>query len=365
MQNVTPTTTSNQQFTQLDLQVAVEDMMLVLNNKEKEVLVRRFSLNNSSRETLDSIWKRFSITRERVRQIEWNALNKLRRTAHSSQLRFINKEAETILADNWWIMKEDDLVVAILNKLWKDNSFIEWNMIRLSLSVDTEIEKNTKSKTLLPSWRFVEIKLSDIETITNAAFNLLKKRWKVWEDEWMISSILELALFKNKRPTDKLIVSSLKTDSRIHKWIEGWWLMEWRSINPKSIKDKAKIVLQKEMKPMHFIEISNRISDVWFKKRSVTVQAVHNELIKYEDFVLVWRWIYWLQEWWMVSGSVSDVIESVLEANDGPMVKYKIVREVQKLRDVKVWTISLNLQKNPRFVRVGRAMYTLKDSSKK
>jgi len=52
-------------------------------------------------------------------------------------------------------------------------------MIRLSLSVDTEIEKNNKSKTLLPSWRFMEIKLSDIETITNAAFNLLKKKGDV------------------------------------------------------------------------------------------------------------------------------------------------------------------------------------------
>ncbi len=348
------------QLNQIDLQAAVEDMMLVLNSKEKEVLIRRFSLNNDPKETLDSIWKRFSITRERVRQIEWNALNKLRRTAHSSQLRFINKEAENILADSGWVMREEDLVASILNKLWKDNLFLEWNMIRLSLSVDTEIEKNNKSKTLLPSWRFMEIKLSDIETITNAAFNLLKKKGDVSWDEWVVSSILELSLFKNKRPTDKLIISSLNTDSRIHRNWEWWGLMEWRSVNPKSIKDKAKIVLQKEKLPLHFVDIANSIAEVWFKKRSVTIQAVHNELIKYDDFVLVWRWIYWLKEWWMISWSVSDVIENVLEDNKDPMVKYKIVREVQKLRDVKVWTISLNLQKNPRFIRVGRAMYTLK-----
>ena len=339
--------------------------MLVLNNKEKEVLIRRFSLNSNPKETLDSIWKRFSITRERVRQIEWNALNKLRRTAHSSQLRFVNKEAENILAENGWVMWEDDLVAAILNRLWKESSFLEWNMIRLSLSVDTEIEKNNKSKILFSSWRFVEIKLTDIETITNAAYSLLKNRASIATDEWIVSSILDLSLFKNKRPTEKLIISSLKTDSRIHRNTEWWGLMEWRSVNPKSIKDKAKIVLQKSGTALHFIDIANKISEIWFKKRSVTVQAVHNELIKYSDFVLVWRGVYWLKDWWMISWSVSDVIENVLRENKEPMVKYKIVREVQKLRDVKVWTISLNLQKNSRFIRVGRAMYSLKKDDKK
>jgi len=43
------------QLNQIDLQAAVEDMMLVLNSKEKEVLIRRFSLNNDPKETLDSI----------------------------------------------------------------------------------------------------------------------------------------------------------------------------------------------------------------------------------------------------------------------------------------------------------------------
>ena len=363
MQQATQATQANTtiapELEEINLQEAVENMMLVLNSKEKEVLIRRFSLKNNPKETLDSIWKRFSITRERVRQIEWNALNKLRRTAHSSQLRFVNKEAENVLAENWWVMLEDELVAEILNRLWKKDSELEWNMIKLSLSVDVEIEKNNKSKTLYPSWRFIEIKLSDIDTITNSVFDILKKKWNVVNTDWVISSVLSLNLFKNKRPTDKLITSCLKVDARIHRVDDSWGLMEWRDVNPKSIRDKAKIILKKNWKPMHFIEIANKIASIWFKKRSVTVQAVHNELIKYEDFVLVWRGIYWLSDWWMVSGSVSDVIESVLNEAWGPMAKHDIVSRVQELREVKVWTISLNLQKNPTFIRVGRAMYAL------
>lgn len=343
----------------INVQEALENMMLVLNPKEKEVLVRRFSLNNKPKETLEKIWQKFSITRERVRQIENNALNKLRRVVKSSNLRFINKEAERIIIENWWAIPENELMAELLNKLWKEK-WIEWNMIKLSLNVDTEIVKSDKTNTHQTFWRFVEIKLSDIQKITNSAYKILKKKWAIVSDEWIVSSITMMNLFQNRRPTPKFILSSLKIDSRIHKNEEWWGLMEWRFVNPKSIKDKAIIILKKEWKPLHFIDIANWIWAIWFSKKNVTTQAVHNELIRYDDFVLVWRWMYWLKEWWMISWSVADVIERIIKENRKPMKKQDIVDEVQKVRDVKIWTISLNLQKNEKFVRVWRATYTLK-----
>lgn len=41
------------------------------------------------------------------------------------------------------------------------------------------------------------------------------------------------------------------------------------------------------------------------------------------------------------------------------MTKQEIIEGVLKQRQVKKGTISLNLQKNPNFVRVGRAVYKL------
>jgi hypothetical protein len=46
------------------------------------------------------------------------------------------------------------------------------------------------------------------------------------------------------------------------------------------------------------------------------------------------------------------------------MTKQEIIEGVLKQRQVKKGTISLNLQKNPQFVRVGRAVYKF-DGSKK
>ena len=90
---------------------------------------------------------------------------------------------------------------------------------------------------------------------------------------------------------------------------------------------------------------------------NVTNQAVHNELIKYKDFVLMWRGLYWLKKWNLISWSVSDVIESIINKKWEPMKKRDIIDEVLKIREVKIWTISLYLQKNSKFLRFWRAVY--------
>ena len=105
------------------------------------------------------------------------------------------------------------------------------------------------------------------------------------------------------------------------------------------------------------------IREAAFDHKNVTVQAVHNELIRYPQFVLVGRGLYALKEWGYEPGTVADVIERIL-TEKGPLSKREIIAEVAKQRTVKVGTISLNLQKMPYFVRVGRAVYAF-DPAKK
>jgi DNA-directed RNA polymerase sigma subunit (sigma70/sigma32) len=78
----------------LNLKEVIDDMFLVLTDKEKDVIIKRFSLNNKPRQTLDKIGKHYSVTRERIRQIENIALNKLRRTVSNTKLRLVNRLAK-------------------------------------------------------------------------------------------------------------------------------------------------------------------------------------------------------------------------------------------------------------------------------
>jgi RNA polymerase primary sigma factor len=62
-------------------------MMAVLDtltDREREVLVLRFGMEDGSSRTLDEMARRFQTTRERIRQIEAKALRKLR---HPTRIR--------------------------------------------------------------------------------------------------------------------------------------------------------------------------------------------------------------------------------------------------------------------------------------
>ena len=129
--------------------------------------------------------------------------------------------------------------------------------------------------------------------------------------------------------------------------------------NPKNIRDKIYVILQENGKPMHFSEISGAIKKSDFKRKDVTTQAIHNELIKDGRFVLIGRGIYALKEWGYSKGTVSDIIAKILKKNKAPMHRDEIVKEVLKSRQVKETTILLNLQGKPQFKRVAKATYEL------
>ncbi len=347
---------------QLNLQEMISDLFLVLTEKEREVIKRRFALTGQSRQTLEKIGKHFNVTRERIRQIESIALGKLRRTVTTTKLDDVNKMAKGILRAKGGLMLEDALIGSVLKRLPSPTT-IDGAVLKLSLTVDGELEHVGRSGTLKPFWRFSSIHMKDVQAIIDSVTKILKRRGNCMQESEVVSSVQALHLFGDKQPSNELVLSCLSIDTRLKFIEEGWGLTEWRFVRPRSIRDKVEIVLRKENKPLHFVDIANRIREAHFDHKNVTVQAVHNELIRYPQFVLVGRGLYALREWGYEPGTVADVIERILK-DKGPLSKKEIIVEVGKQRKVKVGTISLNLQKMPYFVRVGRAVYDL-DSSKK
>jgi RNA polymerase nonessential primary-like sigma factor len=65
--------------TYASLQLDLDSLMAELTPQQREVLILRFGLNDGQPLTLASIGSMLSISRERVRQIEREALNKLRK----------------------------------------------------------------------------------------------------------------------------------------------------------------------------------------------------------------------------------------------------------------------------------------------
>ena len=337
-------------------------MFMVLTNKEKDVIVKRFSLDNKPRRTLESIGQQFSVTRERIRQIEKIALGKLKRTVATTRLNVVNDIADKVIAENGGVLLETKLISEILN-LIKSEENVDAHIIRLALAINPDITISEKTNLYNPFWRLKNIDLDLIASVVTAGIKVLKKKTDLMSDDKLVIQIRQVLGDKLEAHTDPMIVSCLEVDKRIKRVPEGFGLMTWRHINPRSIRDKAYIVLKLAKKPLHFVEIANEISAAGFDKKVVTTQAVHNELIRYDQFILVGRGLYTLKEFGFERGTVADVIETLLKKKS-PLTKQEIIEGVLSQRHVKKGTISLNLQKNPQFVRVGRAVYKL-DPKKK
>ena len=77
--------TPDTRVSQDNLNTEIERMLETLRPREKDVIKLRFGLNDGTKRTLEEIGQLFGVSRERVRQIETRALNKLRKMCRHNQ----------------------------------------------------------------------------------------------------------------------------------------------------------------------------------------------------------------------------------------------------------------------------------------
>ena len=126
-------------------QKIVQDLLILLSQKEKHVIKRRFNLDNTYRATLEEIGKEFNVTRERIRQIEKNALTKLQRNVGNTDLNALNEFIKEILKEKGGVMTEENLFAALINILNKNDVDVNKNAIKLSLTLDKELQRTTNT----------------------------------------------------------------------------------------------------------------------------------------------------------------------------------------------------------------------------
>lgn len=80
-----------------DLKEKIREILKTLTPREEKVLKMRFGIDVASEHTLEEVGKDFSVTRERIRQIEVKALKKLKHPSRSKKLlAFFEKELQSL-----------------------------------------------------------------------------------------------------------------------------------------------------------------------------------------------------------------------------------------------------------------------------
>lgn len=343
--------------TLLDLPPLINNLLLLLSDKEKSVIKKRFNLDGKRKRTLDEIGKEFSVTRERIRQIEKNALSKMRRNVFNTALRNLHDFVLSSVRTNGGFIKED-LLLKQFDQVVPPNVELSANNLHLSFVLHDSLECIGNTINFHPYVKEEKFADFSLKYVSDKLVNQLHKYGDVKKIEKVhsdLKSVMDESKFDLKRT--KSLINIDKRITIVDDDLVG--LMEWRHIHPRTLRDKILFILRKERNPMHFVDMAEKISAANFDNRNINVQAVHNELIRHEQFVLIGRGIYALSEWGYEKGTVSKVIERILKM-EKELTQEKIIESVLKQRQVKEITIVLALKNNDRFERVGRKRYQLR-----
>lgn len=333
----------------LNIEPIVKDILdTIEREREREIVSRRFGLFDR-KETLEQIGELLGITRERVRQLEKAVVVRLKAAAQDlPHVKDVEKKFVTELLS----MGNAARVADLTPRFTSENDRLNQSRVAFLASLCPKLVVIDDNDNFHHA---VAIKSTHDEKAFREQVTAIVAAIKAIGEPAAIKAVAEAV-----KDADVKHVEALASTSKLLATLNGLWgLIKWPTVNPKNIRDKIYVILHVGGKPLHFNDIAKSIKGSDFKRKDVTTQAIHNELIKDGRFVLIGRGIYALKEWGYSKGTVADIITDVLKKAGEPLHRDEIVKRVLKSRQVKETTILLNLQGKAQFKRVAKATYAL------
>ncbi len=336
-----------------DLDRILNTLFAAINPKERKVIEGRFGIKNGRRSTLQKIGNQLGVTRERVRQIEEQGIRKLKPKIEKEATEII-EQAKTYLGNVGGVRRDDCFINDLKYLLGVNETKVKYadEKLRFLLSLGGVPLYHKEDDEMYGFW------YSD-ENSKNKFLSFVKK----------ITKFLK-STNKKEILERKTYLAECRTVSSCHlltipKYFKmnvfgDFGFKSWPEIEPKTIRDKAYLVLLRHGKPLHFTQIAKYINHFGIDEKPAHVQTVHNELIKDSRFVLVGRGIYALGEHGFEPGTVREVISRLLKQK-GPLKSSEIIRLVAEQRILKENTILFNLQNRRHFRRLDDGRYHLKE----
>lgn len=341
---------------------AVQEILKFLHLKRsRDIIRKRYGLDGQKRRTLEGLGGDYSITRERVRQIEEEALKQLRAKGEA-YFKPLARKISQLIETHGGFVGQEKLLDLLFSSLPVDN--IERKKKEAAVVLVLELSEpflGVKNRVFNRSWATKKSwKELATKTVEHLKRTLEKKEAPL--DAQEVAEIVRKAKILGQFPqAKKALWSYLDASSQIYPNPFGkWGLKTWPQVTPKGARDKAYLVLKEKGQPLHFRMITDLINKTDFQSgRSAYAQTVHNELIKSKKFVLVGRGMYALSEWGYKPGTVRDMVQEVLKNANHPLERERVVEEVLKQRRVKRNTVILSLNNPQYFARTKEGRYTL------
>lgn len=300
-----------------------------LSRIELNIIYQRYGLI-AEEKTLEEIGKHYSLTRERIRQKEKKALEKIKNSINNGELgpELINKISEyannaTPIAQikdisneyiNTGILKLISKIFPNLFTLFND-SMLEQDFLILSDDTETLKSKIEKTKACL-SGQETFVKITELSQSTKCQENIIR-------------NLKNIAIEGN--------YIALRSNERIFK---------------NKVTSMIEYTLEKNGKPMNIKEIA--------EKTGITLNSVRGAIDRINNAVNIGPSIYALTYQGYIKGHLEDVVEYYLKMAGEPLEIKQILSLVKKQRLYKPSSVIAILSKK-RFKRIAEGVYGLRD----
>ncbi|MEA2006577.1 MAG: sigma factor-like helix-turn-helix DNA-binding protein [Patescibacteria group bacterium] len=347
------------QISSATIDLITDELLNLLKDRPREISTMRFGLDGKKPRVLGKIGEEFSITRERVRQIESDSFKKLQVADKSKEFDWIIDRAVEIIEYLGGFCEKRTLK----KKLKSDVTGKERNKLMLILNSSERLQFKKGKLSLKGFWFMKKEKVdSDVVKIHNFIVKYIKERKEPLSFEEIFEYINESQwkeFFEGEKGTKRLLMILSMSCVAGQNILGEWGLRNWKIISQRGAREKAYLVLRKYEKPLHFREITQLINKHWIEKKALP-QTVHNELIKDGRFVLIGRGIYGLNVWGYPEGTVKDIIIAYLQEQDGPIKKETIIEYVLSKKQVKKTTVVVTLADKVAFDKDQSGMFTVR-----
>src|SRR3989344_1019194 len=228
--------------TSVNIKKTVADLLKNTSARNKDIISRRFGLKTGQKETLESIGASYSITRERVRQIEESTLTQLRQAAatHPDVKSYIIL-ARDILNERGGVIKERDLFKSFSGG---EGDNVNNSSLVFLLTLSNELARSPENDDFNSFWAVNKPTLASFANTAGALTKILEKAGRVVseEDFAYLAQKHEVPSFSttgkpiSAADIDLVMNISKNLDSNIFNEIG---LASWSEIKPKGVRKKA------------------------------------------------------------------------------------------------------------------------------
>jgi len=347
----------------INLTVKIKEILSTMKEKEEIVLKRRCGLEGQKPQTLQAVGADLSLTRERIRQIEKRAFEKIReRRLIEQELPSLYSFLIRLFKQYGGLVDEQLIIQKTAQKIEQNEEPLFSSNIKFILRA-SGFSKLKKSLLLKPAW--TNLRIIDQELCEEAVLKfkeILEKEGKPMPLDLLITCFKETDFYKKQKDnlSDNFLRGIVYSASLLMQVEDtnDWGLVSWPTINPKTIREWTYYVIKKYGQPIHFTKVGELIKK-YSSYKDFNLKTVHNVLISDKRFVLVGNGIYALKEWGYEPGTVFDVMVKIFKKVGRPLTTTEITKLVLKERQVKPNTVLVNLQNKKAFKRIKRATYIL------